>query len=498
MANPVKLHTVLANVDQTTGGAAFTTGEQEQARANIDAAKTLTTAQMNACNSGITSAKVSSYDSHVADTDIHVTTTDRTTWNGKQDKPSSATENNIATFNSSKSTKDSGMYFLTSSDTWDVTSDAKIPTAKAIQARLDLKANDADVLKGAKFANSQYNLLKSNGIVTIPYSSYVVTPDPEHPDSDITTVQDGVLDGLSKHKLDEIVSFKTISAGGNILSASTYNSILSVTGSGGVSVAIDNGKLKISSDAINNGELKVKFNGEGNGIGTGFTANSQAGATFNISAASYSTSGGTTTYSAGCMTGQDKEKLDNLYPIEYTVPHVATTIVNLGIYEINSNVIKLQDRAVSPSKTFGYLVPDWDGTSMTKCLMYRQPNLEWAEPQTLQVKHWSGTNSNAGGNTSTDAITIPLGQVAICEITYNKNSCAYINVNCHGSTDSWIVESSQTTGMETLALNRICFIADANSEAKTLKVESRPKSSNTMTMDLTVMYGIVNPVYSNV
>jgi len=61
----------------------------------------------------------------------------------KQDKPSSATENNIAVFNGSKSTKDSGKSFLPSTSTWDGTSDDKVPTAKAVQARLDLKA-DAD------------------------------------------------------------------------------------------------------------------------------------------------------------------------------------------------------------------------------------------------------------------------------------------------------------------------------------------------------------------
>ena len=44
----------------------------------------LTTAQMNAVNSGITSGKVSGYDSHVADTDIHVTTAEKETWDAKQ------------------------------------------------------------------------------------------------------------------------------------------------------------------------------------------------------------------------------------------------------------------------------------------------------------------------------------------------------------------------------------------------------------------------------
>ncbi len=43
----------------------------------------LTADEQAAIGSGITSTKVSAYDTHVADTDIHVTTTDKTTWNAK-------------------------------------------------------------------------------------------------------------------------------------------------------------------------------------------------------------------------------------------------------------------------------------------------------------------------------------------------------------------------------------------------------------------------------
>lgn len=43
-----------------------------------------TQAQINAINSGITSTLVSNYSTHIADTDIHVTTSDKNTWNGKQ------------------------------------------------------------------------------------------------------------------------------------------------------------------------------------------------------------------------------------------------------------------------------------------------------------------------------------------------------------------------------------------------------------------------------
>ena len=41
--------------------------------------------QMAAINSGVNSTKVGNYDSHIADTTSHVTSTDKSTWNGKQD-----------------------------------------------------------------------------------------------------------------------------------------------------------------------------------------------------------------------------------------------------------------------------------------------------------------------------------------------------------------------------------------------------------------------------
>ena len=58
----------------------------------------------------------------------------------KQNKPSSATSGNIASFDSNKNTVDSGKEFLTSSSTWDGNSDTKVPTSKAIQAKLNEKS----------------------------------------------------------------------------------------------------------------------------------------------------------------------------------------------------------------------------------------------------------------------------------------------------------------------------------------------------------------------
>lgn len=42
--------------------------------------------QVAAMDSGITSTKVASYDSHISNTTVHITAAERTKWNGKQDK----------------------------------------------------------------------------------------------------------------------------------------------------------------------------------------------------------------------------------------------------------------------------------------------------------------------------------------------------------------------------------------------------------------------------
>ena len=72
----------------------------------------------------------------------------------KQNKPSSATSGNIASFDSNKNTVDSGKEFLTSSSTWDGNSDLKVPTSKAIQAKLDEKS---------KVENSSNGKIKVDG-----------------------------------------------------------------------------------------------------------------------------------------------------------------------------------------------------------------------------------------------------------------------------------------------------------------------------------------------
>lgn len=70
---------------------------------------TFTSEQQAAINSGINSTKVGTYDTHVADTTIHVTSTDKTNWNAKEDasnKKQSIDDSSTTDYPSSKAVAD--------------------------------------------------------------------------------------------------------------------------------------------------------------------------------------------------------------------------------------------------------------------------------------------------------------------------------------------------------------------------------------------------------
>ena len=77
----------------------------------------MTQAQINALNSGITSTKVSNYDTHIADTTIHVTSSDKTNWNNKVDKTSTASKLYATDSNGSQTTLTYSQVDVTSSAT---------------------------------------------------------------------------------------------------------------------------------------------------------------------------------------------------------------------------------------------------------------------------------------------------------------------------------------------------------------------------------------------
>lgn len=113
----------------------------------------------------------------------------------KQDKPSSSTVGDIATFDSGSSTVDSGKAFLNSSGTWDGTSDSLVPTAKSIQSKLDEKyarpvsgipKTDMDSTVNASLGKAdsaiqhvyagQEELVPVSQTVTIPYAGTAEVP----------------------------------------------------------------------------------------------------------------------------------------------------------------------------------------------------------------------------------------------------------------------------------------------------------------------------------
>lgn len=76
--------------------------------------------------------------------------------NKKQDRPSSATQNNIAVFNSTKDTVDSGKAFTTTIAASGSAVDTKVPTEKAVR----------DLIEGDRFAVQNPLLTTANGICT--------------------------------------------------------------------------------------------------------------------------------------------------------------------------------------------------------------------------------------------------------------------------------------------------------------------------------------------
>ena len=134
----------------------------------------LDTAQTAAVNSGITGTKVTGYDTHVSDTDIHVTTADKTAWNGKQDGLS---QTQLAAVNSGvNATKVTGYdshvadtdVHVTTVDktTWNGKQDALTQTQLDNIATIPDKANSADLATVAT-SGSYTDLINAPTIPTV-------------------------------------------------------------------------------------------------------------------------------------------------------------------------------------------------------------------------------------------------------------------------------------------------------------------------------------------
>ena len=134
----------------------------------------LDTAQTAAVNSGITGTKVTGYDTHVSDTDIHVTAADKTAWNSKQDGLS---QTQLAAVNSGvNATKVTGYdshvadtnVHVTTVDkaTWNGKQDALTQTQLNNIATIPDKANSAD-LSTVATSGSYTDLINAPTIPTV-------------------------------------------------------------------------------------------------------------------------------------------------------------------------------------------------------------------------------------------------------------------------------------------------------------------------------------------
>jgi hypothetical protein len=102
---------------------------------------TLTTSQLSAVNSGIDAYKVSAYNAHIADIDIHVTLEDKAEWTSKQE---ALTEAQMTSVNSG------------------ITSD-KVNKYDAYEGIINVKANSADVYTKQELDNKLSSVYKYKG-----------------------------------------------------------------------------------------------------------------------------------------------------------------------------------------------------------------------------------------------------------------------------------------------------------------------------------------------
>lgn len=134
--------------------------------------------QMAAINSGVNSTKVGNYDAHIADTDIHVTTSDKSTWNAKQDA--------ISDLNTIRSGAQAGSTAVQPGDLAEVATTGSYddltnkPTIPAAQVQSDWSESDSSAV--SYIQNKPSNLVQD--------ASYV------HTDENFTSAEKTKLAGI--------------------------------------------------------------------------------------------------------------------------------------------------------------------------------------------------------------------------------------------------------------------------------------------------------------
>lgn len=147
--------TIHGNIDGNATSATLATNDGSGNVITSTYQTKLSTAQLAAANSGITSSKVTDYDSHIADTDIHVTSSDKTTWSGKQNALTTA---QLSAVNSGvTSTK------VTTYDAYAATISTKADNASVVHTSGDETIEGVKTFTGSPFVS---NYATTNGYFT--------------------------------------------------------------------------------------------------------------------------------------------------------------------------------------------------------------------------------------------------------------------------------------------------------------------------------------------
>jgi hypothetical protein len=238
----------------------------------------LNSSQMGAVNSGITSGKVDGYDSHVSDTDIHVTASEKTTWNAKQNAISDLAEIRSGAEAGATAVQPGDLAPVATSGSYsDLSGTPSIPT------KTSQLTNDSDFTTNAAL---------TTGLAT-----------KQDTISDLATIRGGASAGATAlqptgNGSNVTSTFSEALTRSNIVSGESLSTILgkikkffsdlkSVAFSGSYSDLIN-------KPNINNGTLTIKQNGTS--VGT-FSANQSGNTTINVTDTTYSSksaaSGGT-------------------------------------------------------------------------------------------------------------------------------------------------------------------------------------------------------------
>jgi hypothetical protein len=225
----------------------------------------LNSSQMSAVNSGITSGKVDGYDSHVSDTDIHVTASEKTTWNAKQNAISDLAEIRIGAAAGATALQPNGNGSNVTSTFTAASSRTNISSGEKLSTIFGKIAKWFTDLKAVAFSGSYNDLSNTPTIPTVNNGKLTISRNGTALGS-FTANQSGLtgIDISVPTKTSQLVndSFATVATSGS------YNDLSN----------------KPTIPTVNNGTLTIKQN---NSVVGTFTANQSNNVDINLTNTTY-------------------------------------------------------------------------------------------------------------------------------------------------------------------------------------------------------------------